>query len=161
MANFSQEIDGLIEREGGFNSTPDDSGGVTKYGISQASFPGLDIASITRQDAKDIYFSKYWSPLNCDAIVDQRLAGVLFDHGVNAGTRRAAKTLQALVGVRIDGIIGTKSIAVINSAGDADLSLRYTLQRIAYYSGVAGHRRSQLKFLVGWINRALDAAGVE
>lgn len=163
MAEFLKAIDGLIDREvssfknGGYTNDPSDKGGETKWGISKRSYPHLDIAGLTIQDAIDIYCEDYWVPLCADQIVKQVVANVLFDFAVNTGRRRAIKLMQQIACVSIDGMIGPITIGAINSADGEKLAMQYTLQRVQFYSDLASGRKSQRKFLSGWINRALSA----
>ena len=161
MAEFLIAVKGVLEREGGYVKDPDDHGGATKYGISQRSYPQLDIEMITREDAVDIYDLDFWNPLRCNEIIDQVLANCLFDFGVNAGLKQSVKVMQAVAGVSVDGFIGPITMGAINEkcvqGGAEILALRFTLCRIAFYSDLAARRKSQRKFLPGWINRALKA----
>ena len=72
----SQTFDECFSRlqihEGGYSSIPEDKGnwtsgkigvGVlmgTKFGISAARYPFLDIKNLTLAEAKDIYFDDFW-----------------------------------------------------------------------------------------------------
>lgn len=157
MAEFLKAIDGVLEREGGYVKDPSDRGGETKYGISKRSYPHLDIADLTKQDAVDIYCEDFWVPLCAGQIVKQIVANVFFDFSVNTGRTRATKLMQQIICVPIDGIIGPITIGAINSADGEKTAMQYTLQRIQFYSDLASGRKSQKKFLAGWINRALSA----
>ena len=53
--NFEDAFDRLISHEGGYVNDPLDPGGETKFGISKRSYPTLDIAALTREDARAIY----------------------------------------------------------------------------------------------------------
>ena len=157
MAEFLKAIDGVLEREGGYVNDPADRGKATKYGISQRSYPHLDIADITKQDAVDIYCEDFWVPLCASQIVKQIVANVFFDFAVNAGRTRATKLMQQILCVQIDGLIGPITIGAINSADGEKTAMQYTLHRIQFYNDLASGRKSQRKFLTGWINRALSA----
>ena len=52
MADFHLAIPTLLRHEGGYVNDPDDCGGVTNFGICQRSYPKLDIASLTLDEAK-------------------------------------------------------------------------------------------------------------
>jgi len=71
-----------------------DSGGVTKYGISSNSHPGLDVANLSLEDAKTIYRHEYW-----DAIGGSKLPAGLqataLDAAVNQGVDNAKKWIVA------------------------------------------------------------------
>jgi lysozyme family protein len=57
---FNKLIGPLLNREGGYVNNPNDRGGATKFGISQASYPSLNIATLTRPEAEKIYYNNYW-----------------------------------------------------------------------------------------------------
>jgi hypothetical protein len=71
---WQQTVEWILRWEGGFQNNPDDHGnwtggrkGVgilkgTKFGISAASFPELDIENLTREHATQLYFNNYWVP---------------------------------------------------------------------------------------------------
>ena len=86
-----------------------DSGGVTKWGISQKAYPGLNIANLTMVDAINIYYRDYWLKINGDALPTPLDLYVL-DAAVNQGLTAAIEMLQALAGVTVDGRIGYLTI---------------------------------------------------
>lgn len=157
MASFERAIGNVLELEKGYSNDPADRGGETKFGISKRSYPHLNIRDLTRQDAEDILHIDYWDRLWCDMVVGQKIAALMFDFAVTSGVRVSTKAVQSLVNVKIDGFIGPVTLAAINSTDQEILALRFTLERIRYYSAVAAGRASQRKFLAGWINRALAA----
>ena len=76
----------------------------TKYGISAAAFPTLDIANLTLDTAKAIYRANYWNKIAGDEMPGP-IAEAVFDCAVNQGTEAAAEMLQEALGVDADGII--------------------------------------------------------
>lgn len=160
MADFNQAIVKTLANEGGGKITddPDDSGGLTKYGISQRAYPNLDIRNLTEQQARDIYKRDYWDRVQGDSIQSQQVAENLFDTAVNMGVKTASRMAQQAVGVSADGIIGPQSLTAINNANPATFIASYTLAKISYYAQICNKDRSQSKFLLGWINRALSSA---
>lgn len=92
-AVFEQALRGLFEREGG---TTTDTGGLTKYGISQKAYPDLDISSLTLNDAARLYKKDYWDAhgLNRLARKDPKLAAAAFDTFVNHGPTAGKKMLE-------------------------------------------------------------------
>jgi lysozyme family protein len=105
----------IIEAEGGEVNDPSDSGGHTKFGISKRSYPHVDIASLTRDRALDIYRTDYWSRAGCHDL-PAALALVVFDHAVLSGPRTAVAALQRAVLVTADGIVGPATIAAAKAA---------------------------------------------
>jgi lysozyme family protein len=105
---FIDAFTDTVQDEGEFGDDPNDPGnwtgkkrGVgelkgTKYGISAASYPHLDIRNLTMEQAMEIYRRDFWVALRCHVITafDAPLAAKLFNLGVNCGVGRAAKMLQ-------------------------------------------------------------------
>lgn len=127
---FEDAFARLIGHEGGLSMRRDDRGNWTggkigegelkgtKYGISAAAFPTLDIASLTLDQARDIYREKYWAPAGCDMVPEQ-IKFPLFDLSVNSGPGRAARLLQRAVGAEEDGSVGPKTVmSVLNMPPD-------------------------------------------
>lgn len=124
MSAFGQAFAVLIVHEGGYSTDRQDPGNWTggkvgsgtlkgtKYGISAASFPTLDIANLTVEQAGSIYRAMYWDRMGCDSLPPE-LALLVFDAAVNNGVSNAAKFLQLSVGATADGLIGTATRAAI------------------------------------------------
>lgn len=105
MDNFIKALDFVELAEGGYSEDEEDKGnwtggakgvGVlkgTKYGISAASFPELDIKNLTKHEARAIYKRDYWDTIDGDNL-PWPLALVAFDHAVNAGVSRAQEALK-------------------------------------------------------------------
>ena len=158
MADFNTAVTKTLIHEGGSRVTddPDDSGGLTKYGISQRSYPNLDIRNLTEEQAKDVYKRDYWDKVSGDKITDQQVAENLFDTAVNMGPKTASRLAQiALDLVPVDGIIGPNSIKAINAAAPETFMAEFTIAKIARYAHICNKNKSQKKYLLGWINRAL------
>ena len=91
--------------EGGLSMDKDDKGnwtggavgrGVlkgTKYGISAASYPTVDIKKLTKAEAKAIYKRDYWTPIGADKL-EPPLALLAFDCAINSGLGRARQFLK-------------------------------------------------------------------
>ena len=155
----------MIVREGGYKLTndPRDKGGMTYAGVARNRHPnwvgweiidqgGAPPASMVR----DFYRIQFWTPLRLDALIDQRIASTLFDFAVNAGVGTSAKLAQIVVGATPDGQIGAKSVAAINEY-PVDLFLaHFTLAKITRYRDIVRRDKSQLVYLVGWLNRSLE-----
>lgn len=69
------------------------NGGIAKFGINSNAHPGVDVESLTRQEAYKILKRKYWDKIDGDNLpVNIRL--VAFDAAVNHGTGFAKKIIQ-------------------------------------------------------------------
>lgn len=120
MTDYDFCFEQVIGHEGGFTDDRDDLGnwtgghvGVgslkgTKYGVSAASYPNLDIKNLTLQAARDIYWKDYWVPSGAQ-LVTAGPSLLVFDAAVNAGNSRARKWLQLACGAKADGVIGPKT----------------------------------------------------
>lgn len=69
----------------------------TKFGISAAAYPDLDIANLTLQDAGRIYDRDYWELSGADAL-QWPLSLAHFDTAVNMGVGRAGSLLSMASG---------------------------------------------------------------
>lgn len=139
----------VVGEEGGYTNDPADAGSWTggavgagelrgtKYGISAAAFPALDIAHLTLADAQTIYRRDYWERVRGDDLPDA-LALTLFDSAVNQGVFRASTILQSAVGVTQDGDIGPETLAAVARADVLDTLAQVTwLRQCSYYSDAA------------------------
>lgn len=161
MANFNDAIGKTLAREGGsrFTDVASDKGGATKFGISQAAYPNVDIRNLTEQQARDIYKRDYWDRVRGDDINSQIVAENIFDTAVNMGVRTTSRFVQTLLDILpADGIIGSGSLSVINQQDEKQFLANFTLVKIGYYAQLCNKDTTQTKFLLGWINRALGSA---
>jgi lysozyme family protein len=138
MNSFDDAFERLIGHEGGLVDHPSDPGGLTKFGISQRTYPGEDIRGMTLDRAKALYRRDFWGPAGCDA-VPPGLRFDLFDMAVNAGVRRAVQTLQRAAGETDDGILGPRTLQAISTMPPARLLARFN-----------GHRLEHLASLPTW-----------
>ena len=85
------------------------------------------------------------------------IAQTIFDFHVNAGGV-AIKLAQLVVGSTPDGVMGSKTVAALNTIDPGKFVMSYALAKIARYRDIVQRDKTQIKFLLGWINRTL--AGV-
>ena len=118
--HFDYAIQKLLKKEGGYVDHPADPGGRTNFGISQRSYPHLDIKHLTEDQAKEIYHRDYWQPCNLDMICDQDLAAEILSLVVNIGPARAITLLQQTINrispnhIDIDGRLGPGTAEAVN-----------------------------------------------
>lgn len=151
--DFCIAIPVLLDLEGGYVNNPNDPGGETNFGISKRSYPSLDIANLTADQASDIYYTDYWLAGDCNAIPFP-LSAYHFDTCVNQGVSAANKILQETVGVPQDGVIGPVTLAAIQALPRTHYYL-YLVNRLAHYKTLQGWAT----FGGGWMNRLLHLAG--
>lgn len=104
---------------------------------------------------KTFYGEKFWSPIRGNEIKSQGLAFALFDFGVNAGSAVAVKLMQTVLGLVADGKVGPKTLEALNKADREQTLMAFTLAAIARYRAICMKDRTQTKFLLGWVGRAL------
>jgi lysozyme family protein len=156
MGDFAKAIKFVMTNEGGFSDEVHDSGGVTKFGISQKSYPDLDIANLTKEQAIEIYQRDFWQP---HQDFDDRLATKVFDLSVNMGHKRAVQILQRALqclGAKVvdDGVLGPLTKQAIELANVDLLLTAIKSEAAGVYRNLAATNTSQQKFLKGWLRRA-------
>jgi lysozyme family protein len=155
MADFKTAVQKTLVHEGGYVNNPHDKGGPTKYGITQADMPGVDISGITPDQAIEYYREHYWKPLYSQ-INDQLIAEKLFDLGVLFGTKVAVKILQITVAkdmsIVSDGEFGPTTLSDLNQEGP-DLLSRYKTAFIQHCINIVNNNPVDGEFVHGWINR--------
>ena len=149
---FNRCMDVIFRNEGGYVNHKDDPGGETNFGICKRYFPHEDIKNLTKTKAKEIYLKHYWKPMNLFGIYDPEAVLQIFDFGINAGTKRAIRAAQQIVGVIIDGICGEKTKDAINDY-EYDFVKDYKHSRRVYYECLADSKPKLQVFLKGWLNR--------
>lgn len=141
-----------LEKEGILSDNKDDAGGLTKYGISQAAYPGLDIANLSKEDAIKIYKRDYWDKAQCLEL-PYPLDVMVFDTAVNHGVIKAVKILQESLGLKADGIVGQQTRAAARTAKNSIYTV-FMINRLYAYTSA----KSWPTFKEGWKNRLTKLA---
>ena|ERR1700733_9965237 len=153
MADFKIAVAKTLVNEGGYVNNPADRGGATNYGITQADMPGVDMRTITADQATAYYAAHYWKPLYSQ-INNQDLADKLFDMGVLFGVGTAVKILQASMESQIhivsDGIFGQETLQDVNQYATLD---QYKTVLLQHAVNIVNNNPSQGVFANGWIRR--------
>lgn len=131
---------------------PHDRGGTTKFGIDQRSHPRIDIASLTKDDAIQIYRAD-WARLPCDELA-YPFGEILMDVHQNGGP--AAEWIQQALGkLRVDGWIGEKTIArskeLTRQQIEQAVQLIWALRRDRFER--LAQNPGQMRFRRGWLSR--------
>ena len=160
-----QYIERVLEREGGYVDHPNDRGGPTNHGITMntlSSWRGQpvsanDVRLLTREEARDIYRTRYWSTPGFGSLgLPDLLSEAVFDTAVNSGPARAVRMLQRCVGVNDDGVIGPITSQAIERTHPVKLCARYLSHRGVFYGEIIGRDASQSVFRNGWANRLAE-----
>jgi lysozyme family protein len=154
--NYAKALAQVLKYEGGYVDHPKDPGGPTNKGITQAVYdawrkaanqPTQSVRYINDLEVGAIYRQQYWDRISGDDLP----AGVdfaVFDFAVNSGVSRAAKTLQAVVGVTQDGVIGPATI----QATKTYVAMSITNRRLAFMQSLS----IWSTFGKGWSARIAD-----
>lgn len=158
---FDKMFEYILLVEGGYSNHKNDKGGKTKYGIIEAvaNKHNLNVETITKEDAKKIYYTNYYLKYKINEIRNFKIALSIFDFVVNAGTngiKKAQSTLNILgYNLEVDGLIGNKTLNAINSVNFYDFLKEYHKEQREYYKKIVENNASQKVFLKGWNNRVL------
>lgn len=151
--SFDAAIEYVIRNEGGYVNDPDDPGGETKYGISKARYPALDIKSLTKEQAKNIYWNDYWIENNLNQVADPAKATAILDTVVNHG-KGGALVQQSLnnmgYSLAVDNRIGPQTISAINTSNAKLFIAELSRVRKEYIQSLSGLE----KFKKGLFTRA-------
>lgn len=167
-------IDSILATEGGFVDDPSDSGGATRYGITEvvARSSGYDgkMKDLPRALAFDIYADHYWNSVRADdlLLISARITEEIVDTGVNMGPTRSAKFFQRMLNVlnnggalysdlKVDGRIGPKSISAFEfchrSRGESVILLGLNCLQGSYYIALAEAHPKNERFVYGWLTK--------
>lgn len=157
MSSFETTFSRTIGHEGKFQANPKDRGnwtggkeGVgelkgTKWGLAAMTYPHLDIANITLEQAKEIYYNDWWLKLKMERWPNV-MKYQMFDAAFNHGTGRANQFLQFAARVKEDGVVGPNTIKAVNMTDPNDLVLRFLAKRLRYFTEV----KTWSEFSKGW-----------
>jgi lysozyme family protein len=151
---FDAALTQLIGLEGKYTNDPNDPGGETKWGISKRSYPDVDIANLSRDDAAAIYERDFWNKLRCSELPDA-VGRMCFQSAVNVGAWVAARCLQRALGLTADGVIGAQTISAAQHYPDP-----VELLALVGTETVFGYLLDQNfdRYGRGWIKRAFIEA---
>lgn len=166
-------IDDILLVEGeAFTNDPKDSGGATKWGVTQrtASKYGVqDVSTLTREKAFDIYYQGYVVERGFDKVLEiaPLVAAEMIDTTVNGGN--PVKWLQDWLNVlnqeqtiysdlTADGKLGNQTLTALKAfiskrgnEGDAILATALNADQGVYYKNLALSRSKDEKFVFGWL----------
>lgn len=160
MANHKILESFVLKWEGGFVNDKDDLGGATNMGVTLATYRSVfgnkktvkDLKRMTRVQWGVIFKKYYWDKWKADDIKDQNVANILVDWLWCSGSY-GIKIPQKVLGVSIDGIVGTKTIASINARDGKKLFDTIKQERKDYIDRICQARPQNMKFKKGWLNR--------
>lgn len=181
-------IDRVIAREGEkFTNNPNDSGGPTKYGITQGALTEYlgrpatvdDVRNLTRERATDFYWHRqvYKPKFEQIVAISEAVGAEVIDTGTLTGTARAGIFLQRCLNalnlrgihypdIPVDGDCGPKTrdalrayLARRGKEGEAVLVTGLNSLLGEFLIDLAERRPKDEDFIYGWLkHRVLEAA---
>ena len=157
--NYDHCLEMILHHEGGYVNHPKDPGGETNMGVTKRVYEEhggeKDMKDLTVEDVAPIYKKSYWDRVKGDEL-PSGLDLCVFDFGVNAGTGRAAKYLQNLVGATADGAIGPGTLGkvkeYVEENGLEETIEQYQANRQGYYEQLSTFET----FGRGWTRRVVE-----
>lgn len=175
-------IDDIIRAEGGYSDNPNDSGGKTCWGITEAvarsnGYDG-EMSELPKDFARSIYYRIYVVKPKFDHVLllSMLIASELVDTGVNMGTATACIMLQkalnafnnggALYADLVpDGDCGQKTIAALSyylksrksDDGERVLLVAMNCLQGARYIEIASANVKHETFCYGWLKNRVSA----
>lgn len=170
MGYFEEAFRAVLQIEKGYVNSKFDNGGETKFGISKKTYPELDIANLTLEKAKTIYFYDFWNYdlLTLSNIKDKEIAIELFDTSVNMGQDDAGRFLQTALNhmnrnnriykdLKVDGWLGAvtlNALEIIIRRGEKQKLLKaLNGEQYKKYIEIVLRNPEQENNFVGWLER--------
>jgi len=167
MANFENIVPWLFYQEDSHKTPGEivdlkDGAGLTRLGLTQRwhqkDVPMEFFSTMNFKDAvayaKLAYKKNYWFPISGDLISSDQVAAPLLSFAVNDNVQVAVKTLQHVLDVAQDGVLGPKTLAELNSKDPDTVARMFRTYWVFFYKNDVVLNPSKQKFLNGWIVRA-------
>ncbi|ARG17568.1 hypothetical protein B7L44_13795 [Acinetobacter nosocomialis] len=173
-------IDELIKREGGYVNNPNDRGGATNFGITEAvarvnGWKG-PMRDLPLDLAKQIYKQQYWINPRFDQVntLSPSIAEELLDTGVNCGVAFAKPLLQRALNLlnnqgkggwpdlAVDGIYGSATLGALKNFlakrgkdGEKVMLKVLNIMQGQRYIEICERNPTQEQFFYGWISNRI------
>ncbi len=172
---FSKSIHVLLGIEGDYVNDPADSGGATRFGITEATARRHGhkgpMSQLPLSVAKEIYQKEFWDTIRGDDIAGIYLdvSYEVFEAGVLSGPGRSAKWLQRYLNIMndggrlyadisVDGMPGRQTLAALEAyarargqEGEDVMLAGLNSFQGEYLLHLAEKRRKDERFAYGWI----------
>ena len=149
MSDINLSIEKTLLHEGGYVDNKNDSGGKTKFGITEHDLPGVDIEHLTQDQAIE-YYKAHYVKEGYAQIQDQAKLDKIFDLGVLFGVGTAIKLLQRVLNLQEDGVFGPGTLAATNAT---DLLQAYKTAFVERIGQIVQAHPQDKVFYTGWLNR--------
>ncbi len=168
MTNFDKAFEKVVGLEGGYSNHVNDSGGATKYGITESvarqhGYKG-NMKDLSLEFAKSVYKKSYWDVIKLDQVNDYKLQYEMFDSAVNCGTKMAVKFIQRAYNLLStssslvdDGIIGPATLKAINGYSKPERLYKLAnAYQCKYYIDITEGNPKNKSFIYGWLDHRVE-----
>ena len=155
----------LLKPIEGYHDSDIGRGGDTIWGIARKFHPSEPWPP-TEERCKEIYFTEYYTPMQCEAILDEHFAFQFFCAAINIGVGDAKKHIWTLLNMPLNGqIIGRLTLENLNArlTKDSDgLLSAFIIGMNYHYFGLHKHDPElyPIDILLGWMNRIARALDI-
>jgi len=161
--NFPQCFALVLKNEGGYVDNPKDPGGATNLGCTKAVWEEWVGHEVTKDDIRDLkpndvmplYKAKYWDTIKGDDL-PEGVDYAVFDFAINSGPSRAAKALQSVLSVNVDGQIGPATLRALETSNPREVATAVCEARLAFLQSLSTYGT----FGKGWSKRVSEVETV-
>jgi lysozyme family protein len=175
VSAFDRALTHTVGVEGDFSDDPKDSGGATRFGVTERvarayGYNG-DMRALPFTTAKEIYRTQWWKLMKLDSVasLSEPIALEMFDTGVNRSQAFAVQSLQRSLNalnreqadyadIEADGVMGALTIFALGQylakrgkAGETVLLRALNCLQGASYIELTERRKKDETFLFGWL----------
>jgi len=173
MVDYKKLVPFILRWEGGLVNDPIDRGGLTNKGITFETYTALaqrvlgiaptqaNFKAMTKEQAS--LFVKYFFDIATggNKVRSEQIAFILTNWHWGSGKGGLISFQKMLnqkfgAGLTEDGVIGPKTVAVINNLVSSRLYKEAIAWRANFFKTIAKNDPSQNRFLQGWLNRLND-----
>uniref|UniRef100_UPI003BA8A56D glycoside hydrolase family 108 protein n=1 Tax=Stappia sp. TaxID=1870903 RepID=UPI003BA8A56D len=159
IGNFPRALEWVLVHEGGYVNHPRDPGGATNRGVTQRTYDGWrkrqgkpkrSVRQIEADEVRAIYRRQYWDAVRADEL-PHGVDYAVFDFAVNSGPSRSVKSLQEVIGARVDGVVGEETLGKCQTMRSAEIIERLCERRMRFTRGL----NTWSTFGRGWTRRVM------
>lgn len=149
--NFDTAFDRVVPIDGNYSGGYDARSGEHRFGLRKKDFPTEDFSSMTREQARGLYFTGVWVPAGC-ALVPTDIRLPLFAAAAVSGPDLAIKMLQRAAGAKEDGRISISTLQAVTNVHPTKLATHLTAHRLLHLVREPGWEEQG----VAWVRRIAD-----
>jgi lysozyme family protein len=164
---FDKVMDYVLKNEGGYVWNPNDPGGPTNFGITQAQLSQwrgvpvspVDVEGLTIEEAKKIYYVHFWCPIGVTTKTPLAIATCILDtsilYGPHFGVLFAQNSLNTLgANIAADGQLGPVTNIALLTVDVKTFVETYVANILIRIDSVIAARPKSETFRGGWTARA-------